>query len=79
MVPSSGPEPRICIGIDVGGCRKGFHAAALRQGAYAAQLASRDVQELRHGCREVIQARLIAIDAPSRWSAMAAPAPVSAR
>lgn len=57
------------IGIDVGGRRKGFHAVALRQGAYAGQLASGDVQELSQWCRLQMRAQLIAIDAPSRWSA----------
>lgn len=58
----------VVIGIDVGGRRKGFHAVALRGGHYAGQLASRDVAELRHWCCAVMQARLIAIDAPCRWS-----------
>jgi putative intracellular protease/amidase len=56
------------VGIDVGGTRKGFHAVALRDGAYAGQLASREVQDLAHWCREVVRARVIAIDAPCRWS-----------
>ncbi len=56
------------IGIDVGGRRKGFHAVALTGGTYAGQLASRDVHELSHWCQAVMQARLIAIDAPCRWS-----------
>jgi predicted nuclease with RNAse H fold len=56
------------VGIDVGGARKGFHAVALRDGAYAGQRASREAQDLAHWCREVMQARVIAIDAPCRWS-----------
>ena len=56
------------MGIDVGGARKGFHAVALRDGAYAGQLANGDVQELAHWCRSVVGARVIAIDAPCRWS-----------
>lgn len=56
------------IGIDVGGRRKGFHAVALCGGAYAGQLASGDAAELSHWCRSEMQARLIAIDAPCRWS-----------
>jgi predicted nuclease with RNAse H fold len=56
------------IGIDVGGSRKGFHAVALSAGAYAGQLATTEVQQLAHWCREVIGAQLIAIDAPCRWS-----------
>ncbi len=39
--------PSTVVGIDVGGARKGFHAVVLRDGAYAGQLASHDVQELR--------------------------------
>ena len=56
------------IGIDVGGARKGFHAVALRDGAYAAQLATADVQQLSHWCVHQMQAQVIAIDAPCRWS-----------
>jgi predicted nuclease with RNAse H fold len=56
------------IGIDVGGPRKGFHAVALTGGAYAAQLATRDEQQLANWCRSVVQASVIAIDAPCRWS-----------
>jgi len=56
------------VGIDVGGARKGFHAVALRDGAYAGQLASRDVQEFANWCRETMCASVIAIDAPCRWS-----------
>ncbi len=53
----------------MGGERKGFHAVALRDGAYAAQLVSRDVEELAHWCRSGMAAVVIAIDAPCRWSA----------
>ncbi len=56
------------VGIDVGGPRKGFHAVALSGGAYAAQLATSDVRELAHWCRSEVQASVIAIDAPCRWS-----------
>jgi len=56
------------IGIDVGGSRKGFHAVALTDGVYAAQLGTSEVRELAHWCRSVISAQLIAIDAPCRWS-----------
>ena len=56
------------VGIDVGGVRKGFHAVALRDGVYAGQLATGDVQELAHWCRSVVGASVIAIDAPCRWS-----------
>ena len=43
--------PLITIGIDVGGSCKGFHAVALTDGAYTAQLHSRDEQEIVHWCR----------------------------
>ena len=56
------------IGIDVGGSRKGFHAVALTGAAYAARLATAEVQELAHWCHSVIGAQLVAIDAPCRWS-----------
>jgi predicted nuclease with RNAse H fold len=56
------------VGIDVGGPRKGFHAIALRGGAYAGRLASCEAQELARWCRSVVHARVIAIDAPCRWS-----------
>lgn len=52
----------------MGGARKGFHAVALFGGAYADQLTTGDVQELAHWCRSVVQASVIAIDAPCRWS-----------
>ena len=56
------------VGIDVGGARKGFHAVAVTGGAYSSQLATADVQELVHWCRETVRARVIAVDAPCRWS-----------
>jgi predicted nuclease with RNAse H fold len=65
---SSAPGPYTTIGIDVGGARKGFHAVVLRDGACAAQLASADVQELARWCVHRMQAQVIAIDAPCRWS-----------
>ena len=58
----------VTIGIDVGGARKGFHAVALRDGAYAAQLATADVQQLSHWCVHQMQVQVIAIDAPCGWS-----------
>lgn len=63
------------IGIDVGGARKGFHAVVLRDGAYAGQLASPDVEVLSHWCRVEMGAHLIAIDAPCRWSEDGRPRP----
>jgi predicted nuclease with RNAse H fold len=57
----------IVAGIDVGGRAKGFHAVALRGGAYLNQIASCNVTEVTDWCRQ-INARLIAVDAPCRWS-----------
>lgn len=62
------PSNAKVIGIDVGGSRKGFHAVALADGAYTAQLHSRDVQDIVHWCRERIGASVIALDTPCRWS-----------
>jgi hypothetical protein len=66
--PLTTTPPITVVGIDVGGVRKGFHAVALRDGVYAGQLATVDVQELAHWCRSVVGASVIAIDAPCRWS-----------
>lgn len=66
--PLTTTRPSTVVGIDVGGARKGFHAVALRDGVYAGQLATGDVQELAHWCRSVVGASVIAIDAPCRWS-----------
>jgi len=63
------------VGIDVGGRRKGFHAVALREGRFAALLASREAGEVSHWCREQIGAGVIAIDAPCRWSTPEQPGP----
>jgi predicted nuclease with RNAse H fold len=65
----------VAVGIDVGGARKGFHAVALSGGAYASQLTTRDVLDLSHWCRSVVGARVIAIDAPCRWSTGGRPRP----
>ena len=56
------------VGIDVGGARKGFHAVAITGGHYASHMATKDVEELVHWCRATMRARVIAIDAPCRWS-----------
>lgn len=58
---------RSVVGIDVGGAHKGFHAVALRDGAWAGQKRSRDPGELAAWCRQ-IGAVQIAIDAPCQWS-----------
>ncbi|MEB3200366.1 MAG: DUF429 domain-containing protein [Synechococcaceae cyanobacterium] len=64
-----GCAEEVVVGIDVGGRRKGFHAVALQAGAYRGQRVTADPLELARWCREEIGARLIAIDAPCRWSA----------
>ncbi len=66
--PATSGPPCTTVGIDVGGPRKGFHAVALSGGAYAAQLATSDAEDLAHWCRSEVQASVIAIDAPCRWS-----------
>ena len=63
------------VGIDGGDRRKGFHAVALRQGRYADQFTSPEAKELGHWCRQVIGARVFAIDAPCRWSPDGRPRP----
>jgi len=82
MTSSSPPSPSwrdqsaiTTVGIDVGGSRKGFHAVALTDGAYVSHLATREVGELSHWCRATMQARVIAIDAPCRWSHDGQPRP----
>ncbi len=56
------------VGVDVGGLRKGFHAVALRNGSYARHLVSGEAQQVADWCRSVVQASVIAVDAPCRWS-----------
>lgn len=56
------------VGIDVGGVRKGFHAVAITDGAYYDCISTKDEQELSRWCRETVRARVIAVDAPCRWS-----------
>lgn len=61
-------RPRSVVGIDVGGPRKGFHAVALRDGAYAGQWHTRDARELAAWCHGRMHAQVVAVDAPCRWS-----------
>src|SRR5262249_17790025 len=58
------------IGIDVGGPTRGFHAVALKADSYLAKLCTPDTRQLVSWCQES-GARVIAIDAPCRWSATA--------
>ncbi len=55
-----------CIGIDVGGPKKGFHAVAIGARSGLQQFASVDAAAVAHWCRS-LHALLIAIDAPCRW------------
>jgi predicted nuclease with RNAse H fold len=61
-------NPVIVAGIDVGGPRKGFHAVALRDGAFLAKYADPEPRRIAAWCRDV-SARLVGVDAPCRWSA----------
>jgi predicted nuclease with RNAse H fold len=58
----------ITVGIDVGGTRKGFHAVALKDGAYLSHLSTKEVKKLTVWCRDIVRARVIAVDAPCHWS-----------
>jgi len=62
------PAGLTAVGIDVGGERKGFHAVALTGGDYSSHLSTTSVHELAQWCREIMRARVIAVDAPCRWS-----------
>ena len=55
------------VGIDVGGERKGFHAVALRSGAFVATLSDRDPAVIVRWCRKQ-NATVVAVDAPCGWS-----------
>jgi len=57
----------VVLGIDVGGPAKGFHAVALQDGAYLAKFSASDAASIAQWCHEV-DARVIGIDAPCRWS-----------
>ncbi len=59
--------PRVVVGVDVGGPSKGFHAVALRDGAYLDQIASRRAVEIAEWCRGV-GASCVGVDSPCRWS-----------
>ena len=56
------------VGIDVGGTRKGFHAVALENGRFLDHKKTGDARELVAWCAQGIGARVIAVDAPCRWS-----------
>jgi predicted RNase H-like nuclease len=56
----------IVVGIDVGGERKGFHAVALRDGAFVKK-ADPDPAVIVEWCIEQ-KATVVAVDAPCAWS-----------
>lgn len=68
MPRSSSRMASIVVGIDVGGPTKGFHAVALEDGRYHAELASKDIAELAHWSVRTMGAAVLAIDAPCGWS-----------
>ncbi len=57
----------VVAGIDVGGPAKGFHAVALRGGAWLDQFTSTDPAQILAWCRRV-GARAVGMDAPCGWS-----------
>lgn len=61
-------QPLIVAGVDVGSARKGFHAVALCDGKYHHKFQSAEVVEIVKWCRNEVQAQVISIDAPCRWS-----------
>ncbi|GAB4058413.1 hypothetical protein GCM10028811_08830 [Uliginosibacterium sediminicola] len=66
MAPES-----IVAGIDVGGPRKGYHLAILRQRQILAVVNSTDPQQILRQCLDA-GVSAIAIDAPSQWTSNAA-------
>ncbi len=57
----------VVAGVDVGSEKKGFHAVALREGAYLDHFWSPDPSAVAAWCVDV-GARAIGVDAPCRWS-----------
>ena len=56
------------VGIDVGGYKKGFHAVALNEELQLSLFHETDPARLAKWAYEENNARVMAIDAPSRWS-----------
>lgn len=54
-------------GVDVGGPKKGFHAVALRDGAYLDKFSAHEASAVAAWCLRV-GARLVGVDAPCHWS-----------
>lgn len=63
-----GRSPRRVAGIDVGGSRKGFHAVALENGVFLDRWQTRCPRDLGRWLRDRVDARIVAVDAPCRWS-----------
>ncbi len=66
-----GPLPasdRVCVGIDVGGMAKGFHAVALVPGGGTQTYRSQQPDAVVAWCL-ALGAAAVAVDAPCRWSA----------
>lgn len=68
-------ESVVTVGIDVGGTSKGFHAVALKDGKYLDHWPTKnDVADGDDAIRRLVKwckdhkARIIAVDAPCRWS-----------
>jgi len=73
---SAASSSSVVAGIDVGGRKKGFHAVALKHGQYHDRFASTDVRQLAAWCVHAMEATVIAVDAPCRWSATEKSRPV---
>lgn len=58
----------IVVGVDVGAPRKGFHAVVLRDGVYFQHAHMSDAAALACWINDT-GARIVAVDAPCRWSA----------
>lgn len=63
-------ESPVVVGIDVGGCIKGFHAVALRDSQIIDKLHSTVPQEIVDFCLAV-DAQVIGVDCPCRWRTQA--------
>ncbi|HWB02769.1 MAG TPA: DUF429 domain-containing protein [Verrucomicrobiales bacterium] len=69
LIDQTHAESLITVGIDVGGTKKGYHAAALKGGkSYLNPFWSTSVSDVVNWCRHEAKASAIAIDAPSAWS-----------
>ena len=55
------------VGVDVGGSKKGFHAVAISDNKVTGKLTSSSPTEVGNWCVHM-NARVVAVDAPSQWS-----------